>query len=66
MVSELVPYKRVDTAVRAFSKSGRRLQIAGDGPEFAGCKKSPRRTSNSAGGCLMKSCVGYTRARGRS
>jgi glycosyltransferase involved in cell wall biosynthesis len=39
MVSELVPYKRVDTAVRAFSKSGRRLRIAGDGPEFARLRK---------------------------
>ena len=34
IVSELVPYKRVDLAVRAFSKSGRRLKIVGDGPEF--------------------------------
>jgi glycosyltransferase involved in cell wall biosynthesis len=39
MVSELVPYKRVDMAVRAFSKSGRRLRIAGDGPEFARLRK---------------------------
>jgi glycosyltransferase involved in cell wall biosynthesis len=34
IVSELVAYKRIDTAVRAFSRSGRRLRIAGDGPEF--------------------------------
>jgi glycosyltransferase involved in cell wall biosynthesis len=34
IVSELVPYKRVDLAVRAFSKSGRKLRIVGDGPEF--------------------------------
>jgi glycosyltransferase involved in cell wall biosynthesis len=39
MVSELVPYKRVDTAVHAFSKIGRRLRIAGDGPEFARLRK---------------------------
>jgi glycosyltransferase involved in cell wall biosynthesis len=39
MVSELVPYKRVDIAVRTFSKSGRRLRIAGDGPEFARLRK---------------------------
>ncbi len=39
MVSELVPYKRVDMAVRAFSKSGRKLRIAGDGPEFARLQK---------------------------
>lgn len=34
IVSELVPYKRIELAVRAFSRSGRRLRIAGDGPEF--------------------------------
>jgi glycosyltransferase involved in cell wall biosynthesis len=34
IVSELVPYKRIDTAVQAFSRSGRRLRIAGDGPEL--------------------------------
>jgi len=33
-VSELVPYKQLDYAVRAFSKNGRRLRIAGDGPEY--------------------------------
>ena len=35
IVSELVPYKRIDIAVRRFQKSGRKLRIAGDGPEFA-------------------------------
>jgi glycosyltransferase involved in cell wall biosynthesis len=39
VVSELVAYKRVDLAVRAFSKSGRRLKIVGDGPEFGRLKK---------------------------
>jgi glycosyltransferase involved in cell wall biosynthesis len=34
VVSELVAYKRVDSAVRAFSRSGRKLRIAGDGPEY--------------------------------
>jgi len=34
MVSELVPYKRIDTAVRLFSRTGRRLRIAGEGPEY--------------------------------
>jgi glycosyltransferase involved in cell wall biosynthesis len=33
-VSELVPYKRIDTLVRCFSRSGRRLKIAGAGPEY--------------------------------
>lgn len=34
VVSELVPYKRVDSAVGAFARSGRKLRIVGDGPEF--------------------------------
>lgn len=34
IVSELVAYKRVDCAVREFSRSGRRLRIVGDGPEY--------------------------------
>jgi glycosyltransferase involved in cell wall biosynthesis len=33
-VSELVPYKRVDSLVRWFSMTGRRLKIAGAGPEY--------------------------------
>ena len=34
VVSELVPYKRIDTVVRCFARSGRRLKIAGTGPEY--------------------------------
>ena len=34
VVSELVAYKRVDVAVRCYSKSGRLLRVVGDGPEF--------------------------------
>ena len=34
IVSELVAYKRLDMAVRAFARSGRRLRIAGEGPEY--------------------------------
>lgn len=34
VVSELVAYKRVDAAVRLFSKTGRRLRVIGEGPEF--------------------------------
>jgi glycosyltransferase involved in cell wall biosynthesis len=34
-VSELVPYKQVDSLVRWFSATGRRLKIAGTGPEYA-------------------------------
>lgn len=34
VVSELVPYKRIDSLVRWFSAAGRRLKIAGAGPEY--------------------------------
>ncbi|HEX4227616.1 MAG TPA: glycosyltransferase [Bryobacteraceae bacterium] len=35
IVSELVAYKRVDDAVRSFTRTGRRLKIAGGGPEYS-------------------------------
>jgi glycosyltransferase involved in cell wall biosynthesis len=34
MVSALVPYKRVEIAVEAFTRLGRKLVVAGDGPEL--------------------------------
>lgn len=34
VVSALVPYKRVDLAVEAFNRSGRRLVVVGKGPEL--------------------------------
>jgi glycosyltransferase involved in cell wall biosynthesis len=34
IVSELVPYKRVDYVVRLFAQSGRKLRIVGLGPEY--------------------------------
>jgi glycosyltransferase involved in cell wall biosynthesis len=34
IVSELVPYKRIELAVRLFSRTGRRLRIAGSGPDY--------------------------------
>jgi glycosyltransferase involved in cell wall biosynthesis len=39
IVSELVAYKRVSDAVECFTRSGRKLRIAGDGPEYAALKK---------------------------
>jgi glycosyltransferase involved in cell wall biosynthesis len=33
-VGEMVPYKRLDLAVRVFSSTGRRLRIVGGGPEY--------------------------------
>jgi glycosyltransferase involved in cell wall biosynthesis len=38
VVSELVAYKRVEVAVRAFAAAGRRLRVVGDGPEFKNLK----------------------------
>ena len=34
IVSELVAYKRIDDAVRYCSRTGRRLRIVGDGPQY--------------------------------
>ena len=42
IVSELVPYKRIDSAVRVFTDSGRKLKVSGTGPEL-------RRLSKLAG-----------------
>jgi len=39
IVSELVPYKRLDLAIRSFSATGRKLRIAGDGPEYSRLRK---------------------------
>jgi glycosyltransferase involved in cell wall biosynthesis len=39
IVSELVPYKRIDYAVRLFARSGRKLRIVGAGPEYAALKR---------------------------
>ena len=43
IVSELVAYKQLDYAIRVFAKSGRRLLVVGDGPEY-------RNLSGLAGG----------------
>jgi glycosyltransferase involved in cell wall biosynthesis len=39
IVSELVAYKRLDAAVRAFAKNGRKLRIVGDGPEYRALRR---------------------------
>jgi glycosyltransferase involved in cell wall biosynthesis len=39
IVSELVDYKRLDTAVRAFAKNGRKLCLVGDGPAFRSLRR---------------------------
>ena len=35
LVTRLMPYKRVDLAIQAFNRLGRRLKIVGTGPQFA-------------------------------
>ena len=42
IVSELVPYKRVDAAVRAFGLNGRKLRIVGGGPEYKALKRAAK------------------------
>jgi glycosyltransferase involved in cell wall biosynthesis len=42
-VSELIPYKRIDQAIRVCARTGRRLRIVGEGPEY----KNLRRLANS-------------------
>jgi len=38
MVAEMVAYKRLDYAIRCFSRMGRRLNVVGDGPEYRSLK----------------------------
>jgi glycosyltransferase involved in cell wall biosynthesis len=35
IVSEMVPYKRLDYAISLFSRNGRKLKVVGDGPEYS-------------------------------
>jgi glycosyltransferase involved in cell wall biosynthesis len=39
IVSELVSYKRLDYAIRHFSRTGRKLRVVGDGPEYKNLKR---------------------------
>jgi glycosyltransferase involved in cell wall biosynthesis len=49
IVAELVAYKRIDSAVRAFSKNGRRLRIVGDGPEYGALRVAASRNVEFCG-----------------
>jgi len=42
IVSELVPYKRIDVAVRLFARTGRRVRIVGSGPEYRNLRRMAR------------------------
>ncbi len=39
VVSELVAYKRIEDAIRCFTRTGRRLKVVGGGPEYSRLKK---------------------------
>jgi glycosyltransferase involved in cell wall biosynthesis len=39
IVSEMVPYKRLDYAIRTFCRNGRRLKVVGDGPEYQSLRR---------------------------
>jgi glycosyltransferase involved in cell wall biosynthesis len=39
IVAEMVAYKRLDYAIRTFARTGRRLKIVGDGPEYGALKR---------------------------
>ncbi len=49
IVSELVAYKRLDVAVRLFSRTGRKLRVVGDGPEFRRLRQAARPTVEFCG-----------------
>jgi glycosyltransferase involved in cell wall biosynthesis len=49
IISALVAYKRLDSAIRVFSKSGRKLRIAGDGAEYKALKRQAGRNVEFCG-----------------
>lgn len=49
IVSALVPYKRIDMAVRAFNRTGQPLKIVGKGPEYKKLKKSAKKNIDFLG-----------------
>jgi glycosyltransferase involved in cell wall biosynthesis len=49
IVSELVPYKRLDYAVRLFASTGRKLKVVGDGPQFRALRRLGGRTTEFCG-----------------
>jgi glycosyltransferase involved in cell wall biosynthesis len=49
IVSELVAYKRIEDAVRCFTRTGRRLKIAGGGPEYSRLRRMSGQTIEFCG-----------------
>ena len=48
-VSEMVSYKRLEDAVVCFSRSGRKLRVVGDGPEYRNLRRHAGRTVEFCG-----------------
>jgi glycosyltransferase involved in cell wall biosynthesis len=64
VVGELVPYKRIDLAVRCFTRFGRKLRIAGDGPEYRCLRASAGRNVEFLGRVTDEElCELYARCR---
>jgi glycosyltransferase involved in cell wall biosynthesis len=49
IVSEMVPYKRLDYVLRLFSANGRKLKIVGQGPEFRNLRRLAARNIEFCG-----------------
>lgn len=49
IVSELVAYKRIEDAIRCFTRTGRRLKVAGGGPEYSRLKSISGKTIEFCG-----------------
>jgi glycosyltransferase involved in cell wall biosynthesis len=58
IVSALVPYKRVELAVKAFSRLGRQLVVAGDGPELPRLRSAAGPTVRFLGGVAHEDLPG--------
>ncbi len=65
IVSELVAYKRIDDAVRCFTRTGRHLKIVGGGPEYLWLKIMSRNTVEFCGrvsDCELRDLYAHCRA----
>ena len=49
IVSEMVPYKRLDYAIQLFARTGRRLKVVGGGPEYPRLRKLASRSVEFCG-----------------
>jgi glycosyltransferase involved in cell wall biosynthesis len=59
IVTALAPYKRVDLAIDAFNRSGKKLVIIGDGPELASLRARAKANIRFAGWAQGETLRGY-------